>query len=105
MNLVKHLKGTSAALSLGLTGAWSLQLRALEKRIPLAETQRLNFWPFLFSKETDIRELDQVRRQNQGCVLVSENMYRFFRGLAVSPNAEEMLDEIRRTMIPSTLQI
>src|SRR5215469_12497794 len=68
--------------------------------VPPAEGKRLNSWPFLWSDEVQKNELPKLRQQNQGCVLVSRDMYQLFKQLAVSPGNDELLSEIQRTMRP-----
>ena len=65
-----------------------------------AEEKRFTAWPTLWPDEVLKNELPKLRQQNQGCVLVSSDMYQFFRQLAVSSGNDKLLSEIQRTMRP-----
>ena len=66
--------------------------------VPPAEDRRINIWPYLWPDEVQKTELRSLRRQNQGCVLVSGDVYGFLKRFAVSPSNDELLSEIQRTM-------
>jgi hypothetical protein len=68
--------------------------------VPPIEQKQINNWPFLWPDEVQKNELPKLRQQNRGCVLVSRDWYRFFRGFAVSPGNDGLLFEIQRTMKP-----
>jgi hypothetical protein len=68
--------------------------------VPSIEEQRINTWPFLWPDKIQKNELPKLRRQGQGCVLVSRDMYQFFQQFAVFPGNDEILFEVRRTMKP-----
>jgi hypothetical protein len=68
--------------------------------VPPFEERRINSWPFLWPNEALQHDLPRLREQNQGCVLVNAKEYRFFKNIAVSRGNDELLSEIRRTMIP-----
>jgi hypothetical protein len=68
--------------------------------VPPIEQKPINSWPFLWPDEVQKNELSKLRQQNRGCVLVSRDWYRFYRGFAVSPGNDGLLFEIRRTMKP-----
>jgi len=52
------------------------------------------------SDKVQKNESPKLPQQNRGCVLVSRDMYCFFRQFAVSPGNDELLSEIQRTMRP-----
>ena len=66
--------------------------------VPPVEEKRVNIWPFLWPDEIQKHELPKLRQMNRGCVLVSQDMYRFFQNFAVSPGKEELVPEVKRTM-------
>jgi hypothetical protein len=68
--------------------------------VPPIEQKQINSWPFLWPDEVQKNELSKLRQRNQGCVLVSRDWYRFYRGIAVSPGNDGLLLEIQRTMKP-----
>ncbi len=68
--------------------------------VPPIEEKRINSWPFLWPDEVQKKELPKLRRQSRGCLLVSRDMYRFYRRIAVSPGNDGLLSEIQRTMRP-----
>ena len=68
--------------------------------VPSIEEQPINTWPFLWPDKIQKNELPKLRRQGQGCVLVSRDMYQFFRQFAVSHGNDEILSEVQRTMKP-----
>jgi hypothetical protein len=68
--------------------------------VPPVEEKRINAWPFLWPDEVQRNELTKVRQQNRGCVLVSWDMYRFYKSIAVSPGNDGLLSEVQRTMKP-----
>ncbi len=79
---------------LTLPGLYSFSLWS---GVPPVEEKRMNLWR---PDEVQKNELPKVRQQNRGCVLVSRDMYRFFRDFAVSPGNDELLSEVQRTMRP-----
>lgn len=68
--------------------------------VPPAENKRFNTWPFLWPDEVQNNELPNLQGKARGCVLVSQDVYEFFRGYAVSPGTDALLKEIRHTMRP-----
>src|SRR5215467_6750650 len=68
--------------------------------VPPIEQKPINSWPFLWPDKVQRSELSRLRQQNQGCVLVDREMYRFYKRKAVSPGNDELLSEIQRTMRP-----
>lgn len=68
--------------------------------VPPVEEKRINIWPFLWPDEVRKNELRNLRHRSQGCVLVSRDVFRFFKQFAVSPGNDELLSEIQRTMSP-----
>jgi hypothetical protein len=68
--------------------------------VPPAEEKRFNTWPFLWPDEVQNNELPELQGKARGCVLVSQDVYDFFRGYAVSPGTDALLKEIRQTMRP-----
>ncbi|MBV8552559.1 MAG: hypothetical protein JOY54_14770 [Acidobacteriaceae bacterium] len=64
------------------------------------EEKRINTWPFLWPDEIQKDTLPKLRRQRQGCVLVNQEVYSFFKSLAVSRGHDELLSEIQQTMTP-----
>jgi hypothetical protein len=68
--------------------------------VPPIEQKRINSWPFLWPDEVQENELPKLRQQNKGCVLVSRNMYEFYKWIAVSPGNDRLMSEIKRTMRP-----
>jgi hypothetical protein len=65
--------------------------------VPPFEEKR---WPFLWPDEVQKNELRKLRQQRQGCVLVSQNAYHFFKHIGGSQRNEPLLPEIQRTMTP-----
>jgi hypothetical protein len=82
---------------LTLPGLYSFSLWS---GVPPAEERRINSWIFLWPDEVQKNELHKLRQQPQGCVLVSQDMYDFFRTLAASPGNDAFLSEIQRSMTP-----
>jgi hypothetical protein len=68
--------------------------------VPPAEEKRINNWPFLWPDAVRNNELRKLRHEVRGCVLVRQDVYDFFKNLAVSPPAEGLLQEIQWTMRP-----
>ena len=65
------------------------------------EEKRFNSWPFLWPDEVQKNELRTLRQQRQGCVLVSQEAYRFFKHFGSSQHSDEqLLAEIKQTMRP-----
>jgi hypothetical protein len=82
---------------LTLPGMYSLSVWS---GVPPFEERRFNSWPFLWQDEVQKEVLPKLRKQKQGCVLVSQKDYDFFKGIAISPGNDELLFEIQRTMTP-----
>jgi hypothetical protein len=68
--------------------------------VPPAEEKRFDAWPFLWPFEVQKNDLPKLRQQKRGCVLVSQDMYKFFRYHVVSPGNDELLTEVQKTMVP-----
>ena len=69
--------------------------------VPPFEKKRINSWPFLWPDEVQKNELRKLRNQRQGCVLVSQHAYRFFKHFGgAQRNDEQLLSEIQQTMRP-----
>jgi hypothetical protein len=68
--------------------------------VPAAEEKKINTWPFLWSYEVEKNELPRLRQQNQGCVLISSEVYLFWKDFANSKSNDELLSEVRKTMKP-----
>jgi hypothetical protein len=68
--------------------------------VPPVEKKQINSWPFLWPDEVQKNELSKLRQQNRGCVLVSREVYGFYKSNAVSPGNDGLLSEIQRTMRP-----
>ncbi len=68
--------------------------------VPPSEERRINSGLFLWPNEILHNELPKVRNQNQGCVLVSKDLYSLFKLLAVSKGNDELPSEVVRTMKP-----
>jgi hypothetical protein len=72
--------------------------------VPPVEEKRINTWPFLWPDEVQRNDLPRLQHWNRGCVLVSRDMYQFFRQFAVS-RQDRLLSEVQRTLRPNfTLQ-
>jgi hypothetical protein len=95
-NTVKALKENCRTV-LAVPGLYSLSIWS---GIPPFEQRRINSWPFLWPPEDQLKELSQLRDQPKGCVLISHDVYVFFKRLAVSPGNDELILEIQRTMRP-----
>ncbi len=68
--------------------------------VPPMEKTRINSWPFLLPNEVRNEALPKLRQQDSECVIVSGELYQFFRQSAVSPGNDEFLSEVERTMRP-----
>jgi hypothetical protein len=68
--------------------------------VPAAEKRQIDSWPFYWATEVQRDELPKLRQQNQSCVLVSTEMYLFWRNMAITKGNDELVSEIRRTMTP-----
>jgi hypothetical protein len=69
--------------------------------VPPFEEKRINSWPFLWSDEVQKNELRKLRDERRGCVLVSQDAYRFFKHFGGSQrNNEQLLMVIQQTMRP-----
>jgi hypothetical protein len=68
--------------------------------VPSIEKQPINTWPLLWLDKIQKNELPKLWRQGQGFVLVSSDTYQFFKKMAVSPENDELLHEVRQTMVP-----
>jgi hypothetical protein len=54
----------------------------------------------LWPDEVQKNELRKLQQQRQGCVLVSQDAYLFFKHIAGSQRNEQLLPEIQKTMRP-----
>ena len=65
------------------------------------EEKQFNSWPFLWPEEVKEKELRTLPQQRRGCVLVSQNAYRFFKHFGGSQHSDErLLSEIQQKMRP-----
>jgi hypothetical protein len=96
MNTTSELTSNCKSV-LTIPGMYSFSLWS---GVPPAEERRINSGLFIWPKEILENELPKVRNQNQGCVLVSKDIYSFFKQFAVSKGSDELLSEVRRTMKP-----
>jgi hypothetical protein len=68
--------------------------------VPPIEGKRFNTWPFLWANDVQTREMRDIRQNRYGCVLVSQNVYRFLQVFAVSKGNDELITDIQQTMRP-----
>jgi hypothetical protein len=68
--------------------------------VPPVEKTRINSWPFLLPDDVRNEALPKLRQRDRECVIVSSEIYQFFRQSAVSPGNDEFLSEVERTMRP-----
>jgi hypothetical protein len=68
--------------------------------VPPLEQRRINGWPFWWPDEVLEHEMRDIRDQDDGCVLVSRDVYEFFKRFAVPPGNDALLLEVQRTMRP-----
>jgi hypothetical protein len=68
--------------------------------VPPAETRQIDTWPFYWAKEVQRDELPKLRQENQSCVLISSDMYTFWKNMAINKGDDALLSEVRGTMTP-----
>jgi hypothetical protein len=68
--------------------------------VPPLEGKRFNSWVFLWPEDVEEHEMRDIRKNSRSCILVSGDVYKFFRKLTISKGNDELLTEIQQTMSP-----
>jgi hypothetical protein len=68
--------------------------------VPPFEGKRFNSWVFLWPEDVEEHEMRDIRENSHSCILVSGNIYKFFRELTISKGNDKLLTEIQQTMNP-----
>jgi hypothetical protein len=68
--------------------------------VPPFEGKRFNSWVFLWPEDVEEHEMRDIRENSHSCILVSGNIYKFFRKLTISKGNDKLLTEIQQTMNP-----